>query len=167
MNIKLKKRREKYLKDKEEFLEAIKDVLRNKKVQKMKKFNHHSNTSCFKHSMHVAYYNYKICKFLGLDAVTAAKGGMLHDLFLYDWHTHTKETGHMWHGFTHPRRAFNNARTEFELSDKEKDMIIKHMWPLTIALPKHKETSVIIFTDKFCSLCEVIDKYFNRRVKVA
>ena len=156
----LKKRR----REKEEFKASIREVLKNKSVQSMRKFNHHSDTTCHRHCMHVAYYNYKICKFLGLDKKAAAKAGMLHDLFLYDWHTHSKETGEKWHGFTHPRVALMNAKKNFDINDKEKDIILKHMWPLTVALPKYKETYVIVFTDKFCGFCEVMDKYVRKFV---
>lgn len=156
------KRRRKLLVEKEGFKDAIKDIVRNKNVKLMKTFNHHSDTTCFTHCVHVAYYNYKICKLLGLDAISGARAGMLHDLFLYDWHTHAKETGNRFHGLTHPRVAYLNARKDFKLNDKEKDIIIKHMWPITIALPKYKETSIICLTDKFCGLCEVIDKYARK-----
>ena len=44
---------------------------------------------------------YKWCKALGLDYESATRAGMIHDLFLYDWHTHAKETGEYFHGLTH------------------------------------------------------------------
>lgn len=148
--------------DKEEFLDAIDEVIKCEVVQKMKKFNHHSHTNCFKHSLHVAYYNYKICKKLGLDAKAAAKAGMLHDLFLYDWHERKIKLDNSLHGFSHPYAALKNANKHFKLTDKECDIIEKHMFPLTPRYPKYKETVVIILTDKFCSVCEVIDRFFKR-----
>ncbi len=36
-----------------------------------------------------------------------------------------------WHGFKHARIARYNAETVFKLTDKEKDIIQSHMWPLT------------------------------------
>lgn len=158
------KRRKKMMEEKAHFTKLLSDIVANENVRSMKKYNHHSDTSCFMHCVHVAYYNYKICKLLGLDEVAGTRAGMLHDLFLYDWHTHAKETGNRFHGLTHPRVAYNNAKKDFKLNDKEKDIIIKHMWPITIALPKYKETSVICLTDKFCGLCEVIDKYARKYV---
>ena len=47
------------------------------------------------------------------------------------------------HGFTHPRRALRNAEREFQLSGLERDMILRHMWPLTIIPPKYRESYVI------------------------
>ena len=47
-----------------------------------------------------------------LDAKSAARGGMLHDLFLYDWHTHARETGERLHGFTHAEKAYKECRKD-------------------------------------------------------
>lgn len=149
--------------DREEFLELVKDVINHEKIQEMKKYNHHSQTTCFTHSVHVAYYNYVVCKKLGLDVRAAVRAGLMHDLFLYDWHTRKPEPGEMLHGFEHPRIALRNARENFELSEVEADMIAKHMFPLTISLPKYKETAVIVMTDKFCSSCEVLDRFFKKK----
>ena len=40
---------------------------------------------------------------------SAARGGMLHDLFLYDWREHSKKTGDRLHAITHPITAYRNA----------------------------------------------------------
>lgn len=77
----------------EEFYSYIKDLVHHPYVLKMKKFPHHCETSCYQHCLNVAYYNYRICKFFHLDARSAARAGMLHDLFLYDWRGHRKKTG--------------------------------------------------------------------------
>ena len=123
---------------------------------RMKLYPHHGVTNCYQHCLHVSYYNYIWCNALGLDARSAARAGMLHDLFLYDWHTHAKETGEHFHGFTHPRTALDNAVKYYELTEKEKDMILRHMWPLTPIPPKSREGMVIIYSDKFCGLVETV-----------
>lgn len=148
-----------------QFVACISDVIGNPVVQQMKSYNHHSRTNCFNHSMHVAYYNYIICKRFNLDYRTAAKAGMLHDLFLYDWHGHGHDKGELPHGFTHPSRALKNAHDNFKLTKKDGDMITKHMFPLTLSIPKYKETCVIIMTDKFCSTCEVMDGMFRKKIE--
>lgn len=148
--------------DKEEFLALVSDILEHEKVQEMKQYNHHSYTSCFQHSLHVAYYNYKICKMLGWDVRAGAKAGLLHDLFLYDWHEYKPKKGERLHGFEHPIKSLRNARTYFQLTPKEGDIIEKHMFPLTITPPKYKESYVIVLTDKFCSTCEVFDRFFKK-----
>lgn len=48
-----------------------------------------------------------------------------------------------------------NASRNFQLSDMEKNMILRHMWPLTPVPPKQKEGYVLLYADKFCSLAEI------------
>ncbi|MDD3218768.1 MAG: phosphohydrolase [Lachnospiraceae bacterium] len=144
-----------------EFYETIRDILHHPAVQQMRIYMQHSGTNCYEHCLHVAYFNYRICRRLHLDARSAARAAMVHDLFLYDWRTHKFQTGDATHAFTHPRTAYNNAKRYFDFSEKEEEIITKHMWPVTIVPPKHPETYVIVFTDKFCGFCEFLDYYFG------
>lgn len=136
------------------YYETVRDLLENELVLKMKEYMQHGNTTTFQHCVNVSYYNYIICRFFGLDARAGARAGLLHDFFLYDWHTHTRETGDHFHGMTHPKTALKNACRHFELSAREKDIILKHMFPLTITPPSYRETIVIIFVDKYCGFIE-------------
>ena len=149
-----RKRRER-TKENLEFYECIRDIVSHPAVLEMKKYYQHCDTDCYEHCLDVAYNNYKICKKLGLDARSAARGGMLHDLFLYDWHTHAKETGQRFHGLTHPKTALNHACRLFSLNDIEKDVIRAHMWPVTFfSIPHTKEGWIITLTDKYCGAFE-------------
>lgn len=139
----------------EEFYENIRDIATHPVVLRMKLYPHHGGSNCYQHCIHVAYYNYQWCRFLKLDARSAARGGMLHDLFLYDWHTHAKKTGDHFHGMTHPAAALKNAEKFFDLNDTEKDVIRSHMWPVTLfTLPHTKEGWITTLTDKYCGSCE-------------
>ena len=139
----------------QDFWECIEDLARHPVVLRMKLYPHHGSTNCYQHCMNVAYYNYKICRFMHLDAVSAARAGMLHDLFLYDWHTHAKKTGDRFHGLTHPKTAYKNACKFWELNRVEKDIILTHMWPLNFfRFPKTKEGWITVLTDKYCGACE-------------
>ncbi|WP_394927265.1 HDIG domain-containing metalloprotein [uncultured Robinsoniella sp.] len=146
----------------QEFYECIRDIMEHPVVLLMKKFPHHCDTDCYQHCMNVAYYNYQICKVLGLDARAAARAGMLHDLFLYDWREHAAKTGDRFHGLTHPKVALRRAEKYFDLNDMEKDIILKHMWPLTIIPPKYFESYIICLTDKYCGACEITDHYSGK-----
>ena len=146
----------------QEFYECIRDVMNHPAVQEMKKYPHHCDTNCYQHCLNVAYYNYEICKVLGLDAKAAARAGMLHDLFLYDWRKHAARTGDHFHGLTHPRTAYKRASRYFKLSPLEKDMILKHMGPLTVIPPRHLESFIICMTDKYCGACEIADYYSDK-----
>lgn len=141
-----------------EFNFIINDIIKNPTVQQMHNFKQHYETSCFDHCLNVSYYSYLICKKFNLNYTAAARSGMLHDLFLYDWRIkEDNRTG--LHAFTHPRTALINAQKYFELNKKEEDIILKHMWPVTIKLPKYKESYIITLVDKFCALQESFNYY--------
>lgn len=140
-----------------QFHSSIKDILTHPTVRSMKQFPHHGKTNCYDHCRHVAYFNYKWCRALNLDCRSAARAGMLHDLFLYDWHTHGKETGKKLHGLTHPATALRNARRHFKLNHIETDIILNHMWPVTLLhIPKTREGWIIVIADKYCGLLETL-----------
>ncbi len=135
----------------------VEDLLKSETVLKMKEFTHHGETSCFQHCLNVSYYNYKVCRFFSLNERAGARAGLLHDLFLYDWHTYRRKKGERLHGFTHAKTALKNVRENFYVTDLESDMIEKHMFPLNItALPKYRETLVIVMVDKYCGLLETV-----------
>ena len=123
----------------EEFYYLINDIVSNKNFQKLKTYNQHYDTSCYLHSYKASYYCYKISKKLGWDYISATRAAMLHDFFLYDWHDKTIDRKGF-HAFTHPICAAMNASILFDISEKEKDIISSHMWPLTIKnYPKSKK----------------------------
>lgn len=146
---------EKCIKDKE-YIECVYDILASPIFQKMNEYIQHGKTTTLKHCLDVSYVSYKICKSYGLDYRSATRGGLLHDLFLYDWHGYAKRTGNHFHGFTHPRVALHNANHYFDVSDKEKDIILKHMWPLTVIPPKSIEGFVVMYVDKYCGFIETM-----------
>ena len=145
-----------------EYYSYVKDLLNNEIVKQMKNFKHHYGTSCYQHSINVSYYNYLLCRKLGLDAKAGARAGLLHDLFLYDRKLYIRAKGERLHGFRHPKIALDNANLHFDLNKREEDIIEKHMWPLTLELPKYGESYVIALVDKYCAIAEfssfVIDK---------
>ena len=152
-----------------EFYTLVQDLISNETVQKMKNYRQHYSTSTYEHCFYVAYISYKICKKLGLDYKAAARGGILHDLFLYDWRNSRKALNlERSHAFIHPKIAFKNASELFNLTEKEKDIIVKHMWPVTLALPKYPESFIVTFVDKYSALCESFTFYnsFLRRKRL-
>ena len=141
---------------KSEYYTLVADLLDNEVFCRMKVFTHHGSTTCFQHCLNVSYHNYLICKLLSLNTRAAARAGLLHDLFLYDWHTYIPPKGEKLHGFTHAATALANVNKHFDISAVEKDIIEKHMFPLTFAPPRYRETMVIVFVDKFCGAAEVL-----------
>ena len=124
--------KEEILKDKE-YIEIVSELLKNEKVLEMKQYRQHHNISCFDHCLFVSYNTYLICKKHKLDYISAARAGLLHDLFLYDWRK--RENGRKGlHAFTHPKEALKQALTITELNDKEQDIIENHITMFVIAL---------------------------------
>lgn len=136
-----------------EFNDIIHPLIENKTVQEMKNFRQHYETTCFDHCLTAAYYCYCICKKYHLDYTSATRAAMLHDLFLYDWRERQPNRKGL-HAFTHGKTACENACKLFDLNDKEKDIIIKHMWPVTISFPKSFEGFILTFVDKYCAMSE-------------
>ncbi|MDO5044384.1 MAG: HD domain-containing protein [Coriobacteriia bacterium] len=152
----------------QEFLSCIDDLISHPEVQKMADFPHHGDTNTFDHVLSVSYYTFYYCKKLKLDYRAGARAGLLHDLFLYDWHT--QEEPKLVHTFNHPLIALENARKYFELSEREEEMITMHMYPMVKGLkkPKFKETHIIALVDKLCAVSEVMHampKLVERRLE--
>ena len=136
----------------DEFIQMIDDLLNNDTVKQMKNFRQHYETSCFDHCLIASYYCYLYGKKFNLDYVSCARAAMLHDLFLYDWRKRQPDRKGL-HAFTHGKTACENASKLFDLNDKEKDIIVKHMWPVTLlSLPKYRESFLITIFDKRSAL---------------
>lgn len=145
----------------EEFQMIIKDLINDKTVQEMKKYRQHYETTCYDHCYMAAYYCFLICKKYHLDYRSATRAAMLHDLFLYDWRVRQPDRKGF-HAFTHGKKACENACQLFDLNEKEKDIIIKHMWPVTLAFPKSIEGFLLTFVDKYCALTETFHAYQSK-----
>ena len=139
-----------------EYLDCVRDILDHPVFQSMDEYIQHGNTTCKEHCMRVSYLSYRFCRRFGGDAVSAARAGLLHDLFLYDWHTYGKETGHRFHGFTHPRAALNNGRKYFWLNSSEEYASRRDMWRLTPIPPVTSAGLAVTAADKICSLEETL-----------
>lgn len=139
-----------------EFIYLIKDLLINEKVQKLNGFCQHCATTRLKHCLNVAYLSWKMAKKFNGDQRSAARAGVLHDLFWYDWRT--KKTPQL-HAFYHPRLALRNAEKLTTLNDIERDAIKKHMWPLFWGMPRYRESYFITMADKYCALAEFFSQF--------
>ena len=135
------------------------DILLDPKAHQMKNFTQHGTTTVFEHCVSVAKFSLLMAHYLEkrlkikVDRDSLVRAALLHDYFLYDWHDKTIP-GHNIHGFTHPRTAMLNADRDFGLNAVEKDIISKHMFPLTFMPPRYRESVLVTLADKWCALCE-------------
>lgn len=120
-------------------------------------YKQHGIKTVHQHSVRVAYISIKIAERLKLNVSNEEmlQGALLHDYFLYDWHIKDKER--KLHGFAHPRYAMENAIEDFRLTEKEKNIILRHMFPLTPIPPMYKEAWVVCLADKISAAQELIE----------
>ncbi len=146
--------------NKEKLEEIIAFLSENTRFDETKNFIQHGNTSVYTHVISVAKKSIEIAEKYNLDVDmdSMIRGALLHDYFLYDWHDGKKER---WiHGFTHPMKAYKNAKSELNLNRLERDIIIKHMFPLTIIPPRYLESWIVTCADKYVSAVETVSSRF-------
>ena len=138
------------------FLSTVSDILEHDEFLKTKDIVHHGMNR-YDHSVKVAYYSYKMAKVFNLDEKEVARGALLHDFFL-------ENQGEL--SFiekqklivSHPKNAYENAAKYFDINEKQKDMILSHMWPFSPRIPRYLESWIVDLADDYVSI--------NERVKV-
>jgi uncharacterized protein len=136
-------------------MEAAADILSSSEMQKSKSHVQHGRVSVYSHSVAVAKYSVAFARKMRIkvDYRSLVRGALLHDFFLYDWHDDWDKL----HGFKHPRIALENAKKLFDLNKKEREIIRKHMWPMTfINIPRCREAWLVCIIDKYCSMLETL-----------
>lgn len=148
-----------------EYWDCVSELLADGAVQAMRLLpQHRAGVSCFDHSVLVSRISWRICRALGLDERAAARGGLLHDLYLYNPKDRTAHPGNQC--FDHPKFALRNAETLCgRLTPKEQNIIISHMWPLARRMPRCREAFVVNLSDKLCATAEVAGYWRRSRVR--
>ncbi len=132
-----------------EFNEIIRNYVIHPKFQETKLYTHHGHTR-YEHSLRVAYYTYKVTKKLHLNYKEATVAALLHDFFL-DEVIEEKSYSRMRH---HPKIALKNATKYFDINEKQKDMIVTHMFPITLTPPSYLEGWLLDIIDDIISIYE-------------
>jgi len=143
-----------------DYIALVGDLLAKPEVQKLANYTQHHHSNRLDHSISVSYESYLIAKKHHLNVRATARAGLLHDLFYYDWRTTKFNLGS--HAFIHPRVALRNAEKLTELSPMEKDIILKHMWGATAALPKYRESVVVSLVDDKDAVVEFLSPMKKR-----
>ena len=135
------------------------DILKSDNFRSTKNYIQLGTMPVHRHCIDVAEKSIAISKFLRIpcNEREMVRGALLHDYFLYDWHDKSRENYQRLHGFYHPGIALRNASMEYELTLREKDIIKKHMWPLTVVPPLCREAWIVTTADKYCSLLETLN----------
>lgn len=147
-----------------EFCRLTGELLESEPVRMMGRWQHHGRITTLDHSLFVAYLSFRAARWLRLDERAAARGGLLHDLYLYDPRQPGSHQGNQC--FAHPKAALSNAWALCgSLTPKEENIIISHMWPLARKMPRYRESFVVNLADKTCATLEVVGlyRYLRRR----
>lgn len=131
-------------------------ILQDKEFNKISSSFHHG-TDRLTHSLKVSYYSYLITRKFGLDYETAATAGLLHDFFITENDKTFKESTKSL--FKHAKIAANNAINQFGISEKEKNIIETHMFPLNLKPSKFIEGWIVSAVDKIVGFYEFSVKF--------
>ena len=142
------------------------DILESKGMEIERICVQHGTFSVFDHSLFVTSMCIRISKKFRIKVNERAliRGAMLHDYFLYDWHEPVKQN--RLHGFKHPKIALENAMREYALGRIEQNMILRHMFPLTLKPPKYREAIILCISDKICATYETVGGFKKKIVKI-
>lgn len=143
------------VKEQEEYDLIAKEVIYNKEYIKRKEFLHHDKETVYEHCQKVSLRAYRIALKRNVDVRKVVIGALLHDFYSNPWQENTKKKKFFeMHGFVHAKDALENSKKVYgDLIDPVvEDIIIKHMFPLNIKLPKYRETWIVTCADKIVSL---------------
>lgn len=140
-----------------EYFDIVNNILNNRKFNKLKKEKHHLTTNRYDHNLKVSYLTYKICKKLNMDYVSASKASLMHDFF-FDSEVNNRLNEIV----NHPNKALQNAIKIEKLNEKEKNIILSHMFPLGKVFPKYKESIVVDIADDIIATKERFGGDFRR-----
>ena len=165
----LQKRRDRIKELNEQIREAAPDILKSNNFQSTKDYIQHGTVTVNSHCINVARHSILLAQRLGIqyNHRELIRGALLHDYFLYDWHDKDHINPFKLHGFFHPGIALRNASEEYELTEREKDIIRKHMWPLTVIPPMCREAWNVTAADKWVSLMETLHVHKGHKSAVS
>ena len=135
--------------------------INNPKILKMNTFKQHGYMTTYDHSVHVVNVGLELAKKLKCSTKQMENiiiGGILHDYFLYDYHVTTRRLPDGLHAWAHPIIALRNANNDFKLNNIQQNIIVSHMFPMTLFhIPKYKEAWIICLVDKYCAIIEYLN----------
>ena len=134
------------------FFKYTNDILENEEFIALKNLSHHG-LNRYEHSLRVALISYYIASYLKLDEKSVARAALLHDFFFEDnMKLSIKERVKTL--FKHPKYAFNTASKYFSLTEKEEDIIVSHMFPIGVRIPKYLESWLVDIVDDGVAIYE-------------
>ena len=160
----------------EEFKIMVNDILSNPKFKELNNMKHHGGcNTTYQHCIKTAYFAYNFCHFCNLnheDTERITRATLLHDFYDKNWRYKKHRPFFKKHVFKHGEEAAKNATLFFNITEKQKDAIVHHMFPLT-KWPKYKDGWIVTFSDKVIStqeMCNACIYFFStpkHKIKMA
>ena len=145
----------------DEYINIVSDILSNEEFKKLEDLKHHGDNR-LDHSLRVSYYSYRISKRFNMDTVSVARAGLLHDFFIVNnQEISLKERLEVL--CNHPKLALDNSKKYFDLNELEENIIVSHMFPFCLVLPKHRESWLV---NKVDNVMAIYERYFTIKNKV-
>ena len=130
----------------------VKDILDNEEFKKLHLEPHHG-ISRYDHVLRVSKVSYFIARNLKLNHLEEiTRAALLHDFYFdkdsaeYDAYEKLSK---------HPYQALKEASKYYNLTDLEKDIIVKHMYPHTKEKPKYVGSYLVSISDKLVATYEM------------
>ena len=155
------------MKDTKSFEDIANEIEEKTDYEQMKQYKQHK-TNLYNHCHRVSRISYNLAIKLNWDYESVTRGALLHDYYLYDWEKEGRKNKKKVckkefckkHGFTHPKIAYDKAKEKVELNEIEEDIILHHMFPLTITTPpKTKEGWLVNIVDTAVAIYEYMPFY--------
>lgn len=148
------------------FSNTFENLCQSTRLLQTREYTHHFGTSLLRHCVNVAYVSLYLADLLHLnvDRFQLTTGALLHDYYLYDCHD-DNEANKKHHLRHHASIAAMAAKEEYSLTKKEEDIILKHMFPINLALPKFKESALVCVSDKICALYECVSNIYKFKIR--
>ena len=136
-----------------EYEDIVSDILDNAEFKKLHLEPHHG-ISRYDHVLRVSKVSYFLAKNLKLGHLEEiTRAALLHDFYfdkdLVEYDAYEKLS-------IHPKAALKEASKYYDLTDLEKDVIVKHMYPHTKSKPKYVGSYLVSVSDKLVATYEMV-----------
>lgn len=109
------------------YLSEVEDILKNKEFLSLSLYEHHQWTNRLMHSINVSYISWKLAKSWDVMLQWQPEPDF-YMILPYDFRQKTPTGEHQ--AFYHPKAAADNSARTFDISEKEWNAILTHMFPL-------------------------------------
>ena len=136
------------------------EVIGSERFRAAREIPHHRGVSVAEHSLNVAKESCRIAEWLerrgvSVSAEDVVRGSLLHDIGMTE--TPVFRSPSWKKAYSHPDRGAELAREEYRANEVQEDAVRRHMWPICVVPPKHREGWIVLAADKISSAKELLD----------